>query len=206
MQTPQIVHLNNEIVTICELTPEDVEPIWQEVRTIQTDFSTAVPWNHSLQGNIQNEYLLQKSHDHLENLAKNMAYNVYKHPAILATQTKLRGSWVNFQRKYEFNPPHVHDGDYVCVIYLQCPYTRQQELSMHPNIPPDKNVYGCLCLQYTDIVGRLQLKNINTDHSFENKMLLFPAALTHSVFPFCSSDEYRITVSGNLYVDSSYYQ
>jgi hypothetical protein len=32
----------------------------------------------------------------------------------------------------------------------------------------------------------------------ENTLLLFPAKLTHAVYPFYSSDDYRISVSGNV--------
>ena len=32
----------------------------------------------------------------------------------------------------------------------------------------------------------------------KKKAFIFPAALQHSVYPFYGTDEYRITVSGNL--------
>ena len=36
------------------------------------------------------------------------------------------------------------------------------------------------------------------DKSFEGQMLMFPAPLQHIVYPFYTSDESRITVSGNI--------
>ena len=39
---------------------------------------------------------------------------------------------------------------------------------------------------------------LNVDKSYEGKILVFPAELMHSVNPFYTSDEYRITVSGNV--------
>ena len=36
------------------------------------------------------------------------------------------------------------------------------------------------------------------DKTYEKKAFIFPAALQHSVYPFYGTDEYRITVSGNL--------
>jgi hypothetical protein len=39
---------------------------------------------------------------------------------------------------------------------------------------------------------------IDVDKSFEGKMLMFPNSAYHTVYPFYTSDDYRITVSGNL--------
>jgi hypothetical protein len=36
------------------------------------------------------------------------------------------------------------------------------------------------------------------DKTWENVIVLFPAGLTHSVSPFYSSDDYRISVAGNI--------
>ena len=33
----------------------------------------------------------------------------------------LTALWCNFQRQYEFNPPHDHDGKLSFVIYLSVP-------------------------------------------------------------------------------------
>ena len=40
--------------------------------------------------------------------------------------------------------------------------------------------------------------SIPVDKSFEGKMIMFPASQYHAVYPFYTSDEERITVSGNL--------
>jgi len=39
---------------------------------------------------------------------------------------------------------------------------------------------------------------LDVDKSFENKLLMFPASYNHQVYPFYTSDEERITVSGNV--------
>ena len=35
--------------------------------------------------------------------------------------------WVNFQKKYEFNPPHTHTGVLSFVIFIQIPYDLKEE-------------------------------------------------------------------------------
>ena len=40
------------------------------------------------------------------------------------------------------------------------------------------------------------------DSQYENTICVFPSILNHAVFPFYTSDEYRISVSGNIYLKS----
>ena len=40
--------------------------------------------------------------------------------------------------------------------------------------------------------------NIELDRNSAGKMVIFPATLKHSVYPFYTSDDYRISVSGNF--------
>jgi hypothetical protein len=55
---------------------------------------------------------------------------------------------------------------------------------------------------YTDILGNITGAVLPIDKKWEGQMLLFPALLNHSVFPFYSSNDYRISVSGNLFLAS----
>ena len=42
---------------------------------------------------------------------------------------------------------------------------------------------------------------IEADHHWEQVIILFPSITQHCVYPFYTSDDYRITVSGNLYLN-----
>ena len=46
--------------------------------------------------------------------------------------------------------------------------------------------------------GKLEFLELDVDKSFEGKIIFFPATQMHQVFPFYTSDDYRITVSGNM--------
>ncbi|BCU96073.1 MAG: hypothetical protein CM15mV11_1480 [Caudoviricetes sp.] len=43
-------------------------------------------------------------------------------------------------------------------------------------------------------------KHIPLDKNYEWKMVLFPSRMYHGVNPFYTSDEYRVSISGNLYI------
>ena len=44
----------------------------------------------------------------------------------------LKSVWVNFQKKYEFNPLHDHTGIISFVIWIDVPYTKDLELLSSP--------------------------------------------------------------------------
>ena len=57
-------------------------------------------------------------------------------------------------------------------------------------------------LQVSPIIrGGIDSVILNVDKSFEGKILMFPSYVQHQVFPFYTSDDYRITISGNACFD-----
>ena len=57
---------------------------------------------------------------------------------------------------------------------------------------------GHFCFLYSGPDGRVLSEDIPVDKKYEGKMALFPASLNHQVYPFYTSDEQRITISGNV--------
>ena len=58
-----------------------------------------------------------------------------------------------------------------------------------------------LCLKQISPTEKGGIDHIvfNVDKSFEGKILMFPSYMQHQVFPFYTSDDYRITISGNAF-------
>ena len=120
----------------------------------------------------------------------------------------LHDLWVNHMKKHEFNPPHSHSGALSFVIFIKIPYdlkaeedqfplTREMTLDESYNIQM-KNHTSKFAFLNTRSDGTISVDCINVDKSFEGKMLMFPSPQIHQVFPFYTSDDYRITVSGNI--------
>jgi len=161
--------------------------------------------NYGLAGNIEHEYSLQKSLETIQQFVAPVCQEYtntfdpqYSYHNMGYEDFMLEKCWVNYQKKYEFNPPHTHNGSFSFVIFLQIPYSLQDE----HNIPSVKNTNnpraGMFSFQYCNIFGELQESPQPVDKSFEGKMFLFPSIMSHQVYPFYTSDEYRITVSGNM--------
>ena len=114
----------------------------------------------------------------------------------------MNDAWVNFQNKFEFNPAHTHPGLMSFIIWLDIPYTRQDEIKFSPGTP-EKNRSGSFTMYYTNVLGTVQTEDILLDHTFNNKLILFPSVIKHSVSPFYSSDLTRVSVAGNFYFQSN---
>jgi len=117
----------------------------------------------------------------------------------------LHDLWVNYMKKHEFNPPHNHSGVLSFVIFVKIPYDLQEEenqFTIDSSPKPYKlqmqNHTSKFAFHNTTPEGTILIDCLNVDKSFEGKMLMFPSAQIHEVFPFYTSDDYRITVSGNL--------
>jgi hypothetical protein len=112
---------------------------------------------------------------------------------------KFDNLWVNFQKKYEYNPIHDHTGIYSFVIWYQVPYTLEDEQKYHHS--SGNNHHGDFNFVYPAPFNRsyqMLSQPLKIDKSKEGYISIFPSSLNHIVYPFYSSDEYRITLSGNI--------
>ena len=106
---------------------------------------------------------------------------------------------INFQEKYEYNPVHNHTGLFSFVLWLNIPYTREDEDSVSFTPPNTPSSNGNFELLYNDTLGAIKTVKLPMDSTFENSMVLFPAQMCHCVYPFFTSDDYRISVAGNFF-------
>jgi len=111
-------------------------------------------------------------------------------------QVEIGKLWVNFQKKYEFNPIHHHDGIVSFVIWAQVPYDIKKEQKLYNN--GTVNVTSCFQFVYPGTTHDIAMKSFPVEKAWEGTVLMFPASLNHCVYPFYTSDGYRISVSGNI--------
>ena len=167
------------------------------------------PANMDLAGNIKNEFLIPEGKEHVyplifalfdkhkeqypQHFKKITGYTGKKEISL-----QLHSLWVNFQKKYEFNPIHVHEGLFSFVFWHKIPYKIENEIARYPNMKPDQVKAGHFAFLQIGEMGRIQSIDLPVDNSWEGKIALFPADLNHTVYPFFTSDDVRITISGNV--------
>ena len=108
---------------------------------------------------------------------------------------KMSRPWINYQKKNEFIPNHIHDGSFSYTIWIDIPYDSDEELK------EGGEHASCFLFSYTDILGATRLHHIKLNKKDNGRMLFFPAQLRHQVYPFYTSDKYRISISGNVLLD-----
>tara|TARA_R100001460_G_scaffold23744_1_gene47875 strand:- start:2186 stop:2821 length:636 start_codon:yes stop_codon:yes gene_type:complete len=165
--------------------------------------------NHDLAGNIKKEFLIPKARPIFQEYLYGLVDKYEKKYSYLATINFLNDNvplvldtmWVNFQEKHEFNPAHTHSGVFSFALWLQVPYLIEEEKAKGPGKESNTNVPGFFQFITSTSLGNIVIKDIPVDKRWEGKIAFFPAKMHHQVLPFYTSDEYRISVSGNIKLD-----
>jgi hypothetical protein len=105
----------------------------------------------------------------------------------------LDNLWVNFSKKYDFNPPHTHNSEFSFVIYCSVP----QNIF---DIQADSNTKeaGNIVFQYGEKICNYMFDRFSVS-PYDGLMFIFPAKLKHFVPPYWV-DETRVSVSGSVMV------
>lgn len=204
------IYFPNVPIFRTKLTGKVIDRLWNYI-----DESTE-NWNSNLAGNITKSLkLIDKDNYFYTNVLEKLVYE-YTNPSKCGvywnslttskvhTKFVLDNMWVNFQNKHEFNPIHDHSGVVSFIVWLKIPTNWQDQFekvsfSKHSNNPVVSNVQ----FQYTDILGQIQSFTVGMGSHLENHMFVFPSKLKHQVYPFYDSDETRISISGNVSLDST---
>ena len=154
-----------------------------------------------LAGHIKKEYYLKENirviKNYIHSLSKKLASTMDKiDMGYHGNDFLLKELWVNFQKKHEFNPLHVHGGIFSFVIFIKIPYDLHDEEKL---FNAQSLHVSKLEFYYTNILGRIVNFDLNINKSDEKTILFFPSKLNHIVYPFFTNDDYRITISGNVY-------
>jgi len=169
---------------------------------------TDIKFNHTLAGHIEKEYSYSNWPDYIDNfILKHTNENIlkeYYNKLKFVSMKKplyLKSLWVNLQKKHEFNPIHDHIGIYSFIIFLKIPYDLENENKVFPTNSDIEPSTSKLSFLLTDNLGDIVEIKISVDKSFENKMIMFPSKMKHLVYPFYTSDDLRMTVSGNVLIE-----
>ena len=113
---------------------------------------------------------------------------------------KFNRWWVRISKAGEYQPLHDHHSVWSFIIWMKIPFEHQDEQkdSLNELYPESGNMTIC----YLDSCGRLQKQPYRLGKKSEGTMLLFPSDLNHVVYPYHLSYGYRISIAGDVCVDS----
>tara|TARA_B100001250_G_scaffold70719_1_gene57026 strand:- start:929 stop:1609 length:681 start_codon:yes stop_codon:yes gene_type:complete len=205
------ISLKNIPVLSTKLSQEVIDHLWKAIEQAKKD---ALGHNDQLAGNIGSSLILKDTGDVLLQNIDSVLFNYINESLsnshvnrnfltnLQGKKQKIRldwsGLWVNFQKKYEFNPVHEHTGVISFVIWMRIPTSYKVEHALphvaNSNCPSASNFQ----IQYVNVLGEMNSHDVCLDKESEGIGLFFPSTMRHQVYPFYGSDEDRISISGNL--------
>ena len=198
-------HLPNIGLTNGKIPPNIYQALNKEIVDINNDDSNTFKMNEVLAGQITKEYQITKSRELLDPFLEEMgrAYQkewYYFDEKDLNKDLKVESVWVNMQKKLEVNPLHNHDGTLSFVAWLHVPFKLEDERKME-NCKNSRTVELTSTFQfvYNTVLGKIVNTPLFVESGWEGKIVMFPSELLHIVYPFQTSDDYRISIAGNLY-------
>ena len=199
-------HLPNIGLTNGIIPTNIYQALNKEIVDIYTNDRDIVRMNHSLAGQITKEYQITKSlpllNPYLEEMGRayQKQWDYYPKENPNNNKLKVESVWVNMQKKLEVNPLHNHDGTLSFVAWLYVPFKLEDERNME-NCKNSRTVELASTFQfvYTTELGNISNCPLFVESGWEAKIVMFPAKLLHMVYPFQTSDDYRISIAGNLH-------
>jgi hypothetical protein len=175
---------------------------------------------NKLAGNISHSYKIEDQQDWFVKKLFNILYDSGSNPRMFnfindenisinkrigcdneLVEPYAHNMWVNFQKKGEFQPLHMHSGVFSFVVWMEIPYHYKDEsqLPFARSVINEASQTGNFSFAYSDGGNRgIQTHTIQLSPDTNGHCCFFPSDLCHQVYPFYTSDKERISISGNI--------
>ena len=187
-----------------KLNPQEMDYLWRCIKNKKENAK------NQLAGNIEkSNYLVDRSDWFFINTVRPLCYeylNNFDETIVTMLPTNQQHPlymsewWVNYQKQNEFNPLHNHTGIFSFVIWMKIPYDGKEQNRNNVTNSPSR---GTFVFSYTDMLGSIRPYTYIMSPKVEGTMLFFPSALMHQVYPFYNCDEDRISISGNVQLNTT---
>lgn len=198
----------NTGIVFSRLSKQELDTLTTEATRIYEE-DKLVDEHKAASGNLSVEYDFRHMRDILSprlNAMVNFYGSTYPYLASMqiisnAAPLRITQLWVNFMRKGNFNPPHNHSGIFSFVVWLRIPFDLKKELEAYPNI--GFTGAPCFGFNYVDTVGMPHIISLPVDKTYEGVVCMFPSRMIHYVNPFGTVDDDRVSIAGNILIDTS---
>lgn len=147
-------------------------------------------------GLFENEVLIPAVNAYIERWTYPMTCKTTHYPI-----PRLNRFWTRISKSGEYQPMHFHQSIWSFIIWMKIPFEYQDEQTEElTELYPES---GNMTICYLDSVGRIQKEPYRLGKKYEGTMILFPGDFNHIVYPYHTSDEYRISIAGDISIDST---
>lgn len=111
----------------------------------------------------------------------------------------LNRLWTRASTEGDYQSLHDHQGVFTFVVWMKIPFDGEKERTVQGGFRPHASDFG---LVYTSTCGSLSKQNWTLTPEMEGTILLFPSDINHIVYPHFTTKEYRISVAGDISLNS----
>lgn len=182
-------------------THAELQPLLDEVSVLEssTDFGSGLI-NHRIYLEQSKSYMDSFLAPHVAGFGKEFGWPEELKVFRAQKNLRLEDYWVNFMGPGACTPIHSHGGCISWCLWLRVPYMREDELTAAPFIPEGNNINGDFAFHWVTDRG-IKTQPMRVDRTWEGTLMMWPAYLHHSVFPYYSTNELRVSVAGNYWFD-----
>lgn len=194
-QFSELTLTNNPGVLLSKLP----QPVFESLKTsAESAIKDKISKASVLVGMIEELYAIQLDSDVMDYLVLMTSQYQKKFNFKLSHVVEFKNPWINVQKKYEYSPIHYHPHTLGWVAWVKIPYNIQDERDMPNSIHSKVKKNSNFEFVYSKLSGEIQTHSMSLDGSYEGTVMMFPSYLKHVVYPFYTSDDYRISVAGNI--------
>tara|TARA_B100001939_G_scaffold267855_1_gene235335 strand:+ start:11536 stop:12225 length:690 start_codon:yes stop_codon:yes gene_type:complete len=107
--------------------------------------------------------------------------------------------WCRASTVGDYQSLHHHESVLSFVVWMNIPFNSRIERNIQPGFRPSA---GDFCLYYTDSIGQVQEMTWHISKECNGQMIVFPSAWKHAVWPHFSTEDYRISIAGDVAINS----
>ena len=209
------------VAQLFKLPQQMIDYLWERIDIAK---KKKINKKQDLAGNISQSYKLEDPQNLIIQNLYNIVFNSVDNPKMfnfinmeirnssqrfglknVMLEPQLDELWVNFQKKGEFQPIHNHTGTFSFVIWMDIPYNHKDEAKLpfaksNSKDPPVGNFNFVMSDSRSRSVSEY---SIQMSPEMNGYCCFFPSDLCHQVYPFYTSDKYRISISGNISYQST---
>jgi len=107
--------------------------------------------------------------------------------------------WCRASTRHDYHSLHDHKSILTFILWLNVPVDSRIEKNIEYGFRPEA---GEVVLTYSDITGSHRKMNFDLSPENNGQMIVFPSDINHCVYPTHTTDEYRLSVAGDISLSS----
>ena len=200
------VDLPNPGVLQADLDKDQIDSLWKIIHESSPDSASwdgntlldidinSKQWSMIDDGTFQKNVLMPMVEEYFKHFDVPFSHKTSNYHGFV-----LNRFWTRASTEGDYQSLHDHQGVFTFVVWMKIPFDGEEEHIVQGGFRPYASDFG---LVYMDTCGRLSKQNWTLTSEMEGTILLFPSDINHIVYPHFTTKEYRISVAGDIALNS----